>query len=88
MKAWLLVLLTVALLFAAIFAAMNGVFFAWLSAFPERHAQLRVLEIKAWVSWVVAAALLITDTWLVVHTVRRINKRDRVSDLTNDRRWD
>jgi membrane protein implicated in regulation of membrane protease activity len=84
MKGWLLVLLMVALLVAAIFAAMNGVFFAWLSVFPKKHAELRVLEIKVWVSWIAAVILLIADIWLVVHTVRQINRRDRMSSRLND----
>ncbi len=86
LKAWLLVLLMIGLLVAAVFAAMSGVFYAWLSVFPEHQSQLRTLEIKVWISWISAVVLLGGDTWLVVHVVRSINRQDRLRPAAHEHR--
>jgi TRAP-type C4-dicarboxylate transport system permease small subunit len=78
---WKLVFLMVFFLLAAFFAVGQAITAAWLSAFPERAAQLKSLEIKFWSYAAVAVVLVIIDLGLLVRMVRQINEKHRHADM-------
>jgi membrane protein implicated in regulation of membrane protease activity len=71
---WRLVILIVALLLVACFAAGQAVTFAWLSSFPERASQLESLRAKFWSYTVVSAVLLLISLALGVRLFNRIQE--------------
>ena len=70
---WRLVVL-IGLFSVAIYAATTAITVAWLSAFPENTSRLDSLTIKFWSYAVVSAVLLVFDLWLLVRTIRQINR--------------
>jgi hypothetical protein len=65
-------------------AAGQAITFAWLSAFPERAAQLDSLAIKFWSYAAVSVVLMVIDLGLLVRLVRQIKDRRRRSSVANE----
>lgn len=72
---WRLVAVMVGVLVAAFLAVGQAITFAWLSAFPERAAQLSELETKFWAYIALAVVLVIVDIGLLVRLIRQVRGR-------------
>jgi hypothetical protein len=70
---WRLVVL-IGLFLVAIYAAASAITVIWLSAFPENISRLDALTIKFWSYAVVSAALFVFDLWLLVRTIKHVNR--------------
>lgn len=70
---WRLVVLT-GLFLVAIFAANQALAIALLAPLPERASQLESLAVKAWGYLIVSAVLFVFDLWLLVRTVKHVNR--------------
>jgi H+/Cl- antiporter ClcA len=68
-----LVVLVLLLLVAGLFSAGQALTFAWLSAFPDRAAQLPALEARFWAFVSLAVVSLSIAVFLVTRLVRRLN---------------
>mgnify|MGYP006376709789 CR=1 FL=1 len=68
-RAMLIVILC--LLGLALFSAGQAVTFAWLSAFPDRVAQLESLTMKFWIYTSIAVVAAVGDLFLLARYLRR-----------------
>lgn len=71
--AWRLLVL-IGLFVLALWAGGQALTLAWLSAFPANASRLDSLTIKFWSYVVVAIILLVFDVWLLVGTIKHINR--------------
>ena len=70
---WRLVVL-IGLFAAAIFAANQALAIALLTPPSESASQLDSLTVKAWGYLIVSAALFVFDLWLLVRTIKHVNR--------------
>ena len=70
---WRLVVL-IGLFLLALWAGGQAITLAWLSAFPANASRIDSLTIRFWSYAVVAIILFVFDLWLLVGTIKHINR--------------
>lgn len=74
------VLLAVGLLGLALYFGNLSAFNVWQSAFQENVPYLEQLELRFWAFGILALLCLWAFVWVVVSTIRRVNRESRESD--------
>lgn len=74
------VILALGLLGFAYYFGNLSVFNAWQSAFQENAPYLEQLEFRFWAFGTLALLCLGAFVWVVVSTIRRVNRESRNSD--------